>query len=114
MALFGLSSSWMEGTRCPLAERGYSRDGKKGRLQIEYGLLTDPEGRPVAVRVFPGSTADPAPFTEIVKVVRGTFGLDKMVMAGDRGMITTASSAALNTAEDGTGPPDAYGRIRAL
>src|SRR6266851_5723154 len=50
MALFDLSSSWMEGTHCPLAERGYSRDGKKGRLQIEYGLLTDPEGGPVAVR----------------------------------------------------------------
>src|SRR6266699_3617208 len=51
MALFDLSSSWLEGTRCPLAARGYSRDGKKGRLQIEYGLLTDPAGRPVAVRV---------------------------------------------------------------
>ncbi len=55
MALSGLSSSWMEGTHCPLAARGYSRDGKKGRLQIEYGLLTDPAGRPVAVRV-PTST----------------------------------------------------------
>ena len=56
MALFDLSSSWLEGTQCPLAARGYSRDGKKGKLQIEYGLLTDPEGRPVAVRVFPGNT----------------------------------------------------------
>src|SRR6516165_9368726 len=56
MALFDLSSSWLEGTRCPLAARGYSRDGRKGRLQIEYGLLTDPAGRPVAVRVFPGNT----------------------------------------------------------
>ena len=63
MALFDLSSSWLEGTRCPLAARGYSRDGKKGKLQIEYGLLTDPEGRPVAVRVFPGNTGDPAAFT---------------------------------------------------
>ena len=54
MALFDLSSSWLEGSQCPLAARGYSRDGKKGKLQIEYGLLTDPEGRPVAVRVFPG------------------------------------------------------------
>jgi hypothetical protein len=59
MALFDLSSSWMEGRCCPLAARGYSRDDKKGKLQIEYGLLTDPEGRPVAVRVFPGSTGDP-------------------------------------------------------
>src|SRR6266705_7124712 len=55
MALFDLSSSWLEGTHCPLAARGYSRDGKKGKLQIEYGLLTDPAGRPVAVRVFPGN-----------------------------------------------------------
>src|SRR6266480_2697871 len=62
MALFDLSSSWLEGTHCPLAARGYSRDGKKGRLQIEYGLLTDPSGRPVAVRVFPGDTGDPAAF----------------------------------------------------
>src|SRR5499433_1750249 len=65
MALFDLSSSWMEGRRCPLAARGYSRDGKKGKLQIEYGLLTDPAGRPVAVRVFPGDIGDPAAFTQI-------------------------------------------------
>src|SRR6266850_6410251 len=70
MALFDLSSSWLEGSRCPLAARGYSRDGKKGRLQIEYGLLTDPSGRPVAVRVFPGSTGDPSAFTSIADVVR--------------------------------------------
>ena len=66
MALFDLSSSWLEGRCCPLAARGYSRDGKKGKLQIEYGLLTDPAGRPVAVRVFPGNTGDPGAFTEIV------------------------------------------------
>ena len=60
MALFDLSSSWMEGRCCPLAARGYSRDGKKGGLQIEYGLLADPAGRPVAVRVLPGNTGDPA------------------------------------------------------
>jgi hypothetical protein len=63
MALFDLSSSWLEGRCCPLAARGYSRDGKKGKLQIEYGLLTDPAGRPVAVRVLPGNTGDPAAFT---------------------------------------------------
>src|SRR5205823_10956056 len=63
-----LSSSWLEGRCCPLAARGYSRDGKKGKLQIEYGLLTDPAGRPVAVRVFPGNTGDPGAFTAIVKV----------------------------------------------
>jgi hypothetical protein len=115
MALFDLSSSWVEGTHCPLAARGYSRDGKKGRLQIEYGLLTDPAGRPAAVRVFPGDTGDPAAFTEIVTVIRDKFGLGKMVMVGDRGMITSARIQALNTADDGTElPGGAYGWITAL
>jgi len=116
MALFDLSSSWLEGSQCPLAARGYSRDGKKGKLQIEYGLLTDPEGRPVAVRVFPGSTGDPAAFTAIADVVRDKFGLAQMVMVGDRGMITSARIAALNQAGDGTQRPDAdaYGWITAL
>src|SRR6266566_4585654 len=114
MALFDLSSSWVEGTCCPLAARGYSRDGKKGRLQIEYGLLTDPAGRPAAVRVFPGNTGDPAAFTEIVQVIRDKFGLAKMVMVGDRGMITTARIEALNQLEDGTQRPDPYGWITAL
>ena len=101
MALFDLSSSWLEGSHCPLAARGYSRDGKKGKLQIEYGLLTDPEGRPVAVRVFPGNTGDPAAFTAIADVVRKKFGLAQMVMVGDRGMITSARIA---------GPEPAAGR----
>jgi hypothetical protein len=114
MALFDLSSSWLEGTHCPLAARGYSRDGRKGRLQIEYGLLTDPDGRPAAVRVLPGNTADPAAFTQIVTVLRDKFGLAKMVMVGDRGMITSARIAALNQAEDGTPLPDPYGWITAL
>ena len=114
MALFDLSSSWLEGSQCPLAARGYSRDGKKGKLQIEYGLLTDPAGRPVAVRVFPGNTGDPAAFTDIVQVVRDKFGLAKMVMVGDRGMITSARIAALNQLEDGTPRPDPYGWITAL
>ena len=116
MALFDLSSSWLEGSQCPLAARGYSRDGKKGKLQIEYGLLTDPAGRPVAVRVFPGNTGDPSAFTEIADVVRDKFGLAQMVMVGDRGMITSARIAALNQLEDGTRRPgaDAYGWITAL
>src|SRR6201992_377680 len=86
MALFALSSSWLEGRRCPLAARGYSRDGKKGRLQIEYGLLTDPAGRPVAVRVLPGNTGDPAAFTAINDVVRDTFGLTRLGLVGGRRM----------------------------
>jgi hypothetical protein len=116
MALFDLSSSWLEGRCCPLAARGYSRDGKKGNLQIEYGLLTDPEGRPVAVRVFPGNTGDPAAFTGIVQVVRETFGLAQMVMVGDRGMITAARVQALNRLDDGTelDGPARYGWITAL
>src|SRR4029077_21036214 len=114
MALFDLSSSWLEGSHCPRAARGYSRDGKKGRLQIEYGLLTDPAGRPVAVRVFPGNTGDPAAFTKIVQVVREKFGLAEMVMVGDRGMITSARIQALNQQEDGTARPDPYGWITAL
>jgi hypothetical protein len=114
MALFDLSSSWLEGRHCPLAARGYSRDGMKGKLQIEYGLLTDPEGRPVAVRVFDGSTADPAAFTAIVKVVREKFALEKMVMVGDRGMITSARIAALNQPEDDGTRPSPYGWITAL
>lgn len=95
LALFDLSSSWVTGRCCPLAARGYSRDGKKGLPQIEYGLLTDPPGRPVAVRVLPGNTADPTAFTGIVTAVRDTFALGEMVMVGDRGMITSARIEAL-------------------
>src|SRR6476661_9171564 len=104
MALFDLTSAWVTGRCCELAARGYSRDGKKGCEQIEYGVLTDPAGRPVAVRVFPGNTADPTAFTEIVPVIRDTFALDKLVLVGDRGMITTARIAAVRgLSDDGTG-----------
>jgi hypothetical protein len=100
MALFDLSSSWMEGSHCPLTARGYSRDGKKGKAQIEYGLLTDPEGRPVAIRVFAGNTGDPTAFKDAVQIVRDKFGLERMVMVGDRGMITTARIDALRESTD--------------
>jgi len=95
MAMFDLSSSWLEGRHCALAARGYSRDGKKTKLQIEYGLLTDPEGRPVAIRVFPGNTADPTAFTAAVEVVRTKFGIARLTLIGDRGMITSARIEAL-------------------
>ncbi|MDF3311556.1 IS1634 family transposase [Rhodococcus sp. T2V] len=95
IAMFDLSSSWVTGRHCDLAARGYSRDGKKGCEQIEYGLLTDPEGRPVAVRVFEGNTADPTAFTHAVTAVKDTFGLENMLMVGDRGMITAARITAL-------------------
>jgi hypothetical protein len=90
IAMFDLSSSWVEGAHCELAAYGYSRDGKRGKPQIEYGLLTDKHGRPVAVRVFAGNTADPKAFPEAVQAVRGNFGLEQMIMVGDRGMITSA------------------------
>jgi hypothetical protein len=90
IAMFDLSSSWVEGAHCELAAYGCSRDGKRGKPQIEYGLLTDREGRPVAVRVFAGNTADPKTFPEAVSAVREKFGLEQMIMVGDRGMITTA------------------------
>jgi hypothetical protein len=95
MALFDLSSSWLEGSHCPLAKRGYSRDGKKNRTQIEYGLLTDPAGRPVAVKVFEGNTADPTAFIDAVQMVRDRFRLTQLVMVGDRGMITNARISAV-------------------
>jgi hypothetical protein len=95
MALFDLSSSWVEGTHCELAAFGHSRDGKRGKPQIEYGLLTDCEGRPVAVRAFAGNTGDPTAFVQAVEVVREKFGITQAVMVGDRGMITSARITAL-------------------
>ena len=93
--LYDLSSSWVEGSHCPLAKRGYSRDAKAGKAQVEYGLTCDPEGRPVAVEVFAGNTADPTAFISAAQAVRGRFGLTDVVMVGDRGMITTARIQAL-------------------
>jgi Transposase DDE domain len=111
MALFDLTSSWVTGRHCEVAARGYSRDRKKGLAQIEYGILTDPAGRPVAVRVFSGDTADPTAFTDIVEVIRVSFGLDRLVLVGDRGMITSARIEALRELNDaGAG----FGWITAL
>ena len=88
IAMFDLSSSWVEGSCCELAAFGHSRDGKRGRKQVEYGMLTDPEGRPVAVEVFPGNTADPESFKTAITRVRDDFGIERLIMVGDRGMIT--------------------------
>jgi hypothetical protein len=88
IAMFDLSSSWVEGSRCELAAFGHSRDGKRGRRQVEYGLLTDPAGRPVAVEVFPGNTSDPDSFKTAITLIRGDFGIERLIMIGDRGMIT--------------------------
>jgi hypothetical protein len=100
LAYFDLSSSWVEGTKNELAARGYSRDKKRGLAQIEYGLLTDKVGRPVAVEVFPGNTADPTAFISIVEVIRNRFGLERLTMVGDRGMITSARITALREVGD--------------
>ena len=100
MALFDLSSTWMTGSCCELAARGYSRDGKKGLPQINFGVLGDREGRPIAVRVFAGNTADPKAFTTIVTDLKDAFTLDDLVMVGDRGMITTARIKALRELND--------------
>ncbi len=90
LVLYDLTSVWLEGRHCPLARRGYSRDGKKGRLQIEFGLLCDAGGCPVAVEVFDGNTADPATVGAQVDKLRRRFGLSKVVLVGDRGMLTEA------------------------
>jgi hypothetical protein len=95
LALFDLSSSWVTGSCCPLAGYGYSRDGHRGDPQIEYGLLAAPGGRPIAIKVFAGNTADPSAFVQIVDRIRVAFGLTRLVMVGDRGMITSARIDAL-------------------
>ena len=87
LVLYDLTSSYVEGTHCPLAARGYNRDGKAGKLQINYGLLTDAAGRPVAVSVVSGNTADPQTLLPQVTKVREEFGLTELVLVGDRGMI---------------------------
>ncbi|MEA2000810.1 MAG: IS1634 family transposase, partial [Actinomycetota bacterium] len=102
MVLVDLSGSYVEGRHNELAARGYSRDGKKGKAQITYGLVTDQAGRPVGVEVFPGNTADPTSFIATVDKIRNRFGLSDVVMVGDRGMITQARIDDLKTL-DGTG-----------
>jgi len=99
MAMYDLSSSWVDGERCDLSAFGYSRDGKRGRKQIEYGLMTDPEGRPVGIDVFPGNTADPESFKTAVRKARSDFGLKEIVFVGDRGMITKTRIAELRELE---------------
>ncbi len=88
LVLYDLSSSYFEGTCCSLAKRGYSRDGKPGTLQVNYGLLTDPRGCPVAVSVHEGNTSDSRTFMPAVHKLREDFGVQRMVMVGDRGMVS--------------------------
>jgi Transposase DDE domain len=99
LVLFDLTSSSFEGTTCPLAKIGYSRDGKPGTLQVNYGLLTDARGCPVAVSVFEGSTADPKALLPQVEKVREAFGIASLVMVGDRGMISNVQIEAMRKME---------------
>ena len=95
LVLFDLTSSYFEGVTCPLAKLGYNRDGKPGMLQVNWGLLTDARGCPVGVSVFEGNTGDPKALLPQVEKVRGAFGIDKLVMVGDRGMISSMQIEAL-------------------
>ena len=90
LVLYDVSSSYMEGSCCSLARRGYSRDGRKGTLQIVYGLLCAPDGCPVAIEVFDGNTGDPKTLAAQIEKLKQRFGLDHVVLVGDRGMITQA------------------------
>ncbi len=88
LVLYDLTSSYVEGTKCPLAALGHSRDEKKGKLQVNYGLLTNEQGCPVSVSVYDGNTGDPTTLPEQVEKVRDRFGVRRLVLVGDRGMIT--------------------------
>ena len=115
MALFDLTSSWVTGRCCELAARGYSRDGKKGCEQIEYGILTDPAGRPVAVRVFRRQHRRPRRVhRDRPGDPRHRFGLERLVLVGDRGMITSARIAALRELNDDPDTATDFGWITAL
>jgi len=95
LVLYDLTSSYFEGVTCPLAARGHDRDGKKGKLQVNYGLLTDPRGIPIAVSVFEGNTGDPKTLRPQVDKLRDRFGIERFVVVGDRGMITQKQVDAL-------------------
>lgn len=97
LALYDLSSSYFEGTHCPLAKLGYSRDGKRGKLQVNYGLLTDRRGCPVAVSVYAGNVGDATTLAPQVTRLRQDFGLEQVVLVGDRGMIGQAAVEVLRT-----------------
>ena len=99
LVLYDLTSSYFEGTTCPLAAFGHNRDGKKGKLQVNYGLLTDGRGCPVAVSVFPGNTGDPPTLLPAVRQVRERFGIETLVIVGDRGMISQTQITALQSLE---------------
>ena len=95
--LYDVSSSYFEGRSCPLVQFGHSRDGKRGRPIVVYGVLTDAQGRPVSVEVYPGNTADPSTVPDQVEKLKGRFGLKRVVLVGDRGMLTQTQIEVLKT-----------------
>src|SRR5712691_8427339 len=97
LALYDLSSSYLEGTTCPLAKIGYCRDGKKGVLQVNYGLLTDQRGCPVAISVYDGNTSDPATIMPEIDRIKNNFAIDTFVIVGDRGMISQKTVEEIKT-----------------
>ena len=99
MVLYDLSSSYFEGSCCPLAKLGYNRDGKRGLLQVNYGLLTDARGCPVAVSVYEGNVADSKTLMPEIKRLREDFGIEQLVMVGDRGMISSKAIDELRETE---------------
>lgn len=99
LVLYDLSSSYFEGHTCPLAKLGHNRDGKKGKLQVNYGLLTDKRGCPVAVSVYDGNVADPKTLMPQVEKLRESFGIEQVVLVGDRGMISQKAVTQLRDIE---------------
>ena len=95
--LYDVSSSYFEGRSCPLVQFGHSRDGKRGRPIVVYGVLTDAQGRPVSVEVYPGNTGDPSTVPDQVEKLKGRFGLKRVVLVGDRGMLTQTQIEVLKT-----------------
>jgi hypothetical protein len=90
LVLYDVSSTYVEGRHCPLAQHGYSRDHRPDRGQIVFGLVADERGRPIAVEAFAGNTADPATLETQIEKIRTRFGLSDIVLVGDRGMLTSA------------------------
>ena len=95
-ALYDMSNSLYTGNACPLAKRGKDKEGRHGVKIISYGLLTDIKGRPVAMNLYPGNTADPTTVIDQAEKLRGRFGLDRVVLVGDRGMLTSTKIKALS------------------
>ena len=105
LVLCDITSVYFEGSKCPLAKRGYSRDGKRGTRQIVFALLCNREGCPLAVEVFQGNTADPATLATQLKTLRDRFSLPRVVVVGDRGLLTAPGSAKNSSPPTSGGSP---------